>query len=198
MVLEGADGTMRGTLRLGEATVDFQRAGRRAEYEGGRYETVRSAVAFSLSSPHPAVAARCAMRERRAALTAGLSVATTPLEYACHFSGAGVEPDDELVLGLLDPNGGADGLAERRTGRVTLGGRTLTIDSLHALRGVGVGSGTPLGYVLRDGTRSVGAVDRTGARPVLVAASDLPPDVRTAMEVAGVALALLIGPEDLG
>jgi len=137
---------------------------------------------------------RYARTEARGRLAGGIDAAAPlmPLRLSCAYRLDGRDAGGLEVGAAPGP-----GAADTRTGRVTLNGATLGLESSHGVAGTPLGSGAPVGYVARaaDG-RVAAAVELTAGvdRRVL-----LPRDgaERQAAAAAMVTLALFRDPGDV-
>lgn len=144
----------------------------------------RSALRYSLGDgSNDASTANCAVRRRTMAI--GIVEWTAkPLALFCDFSPTGAR------LVLDEQRAGLATLKVARQGRLTVGGRTLTVRSVHQAQGALLELAQPIGYVIEDAGRALAAVETNGRAPRLY----LPVDdaaLRQATLQALLALALI-------
>lgn len=144
----------------------------------------RSALRYSLADgSHDPSAAHCAARRRN--LSAGIvDVTAKPLTLWCEFTPTGAH------LNLDEHRPGLGAHKVERRGQLTLGGRTLTVHSVHRPAGSLFELAQPMGYVIEEGGRPVAAVEINGPSPRLfLPVGDTP--LRQASLHALLALALI-------
>lgn len=180
--LQGVGGAREGRFEIGAWQGTFSRSASRLAVFGDALTADRATLEYSAGD----VTARC--RARQVSGSAGvLGVALRPFEWTCRYEGA---LQGELVLAADAALPGAPSSARR--GRVTIAGTTLAVRSEHRVQGSPLPLEAPIGYVLEQDGRPVGAVELNGAprlwRPATGALA------RDAVTHAALALALLWDP----
>lgn len=198
--LTGISGWYKGKFRLGDAG-----AGGRYEIlskEGrGDGETARfGGSSFTLSGPgiDGEYAGRCGFevvnaedRLRSGKLRLTFSTTVVPLSYRCAFE------HNRQPIGTLDLSAVAStgiSVKEERAGTASFGHRILDISSVHYFERGRLPGASPLGYVLAENGRTIGAADLNGGRKRLALPQDA--GLREAALLSSVALALFQDPGD--
>jgi len=191
----GFGGRNEGDYTLGDLAGEFTRIESRWAIADPLYAQNRGQSSFTLSGPgfDSPVAAACEMR--RAALTVGvITFDPDKMTYHCDL----VDGTGSPLLALGEPkpdNFGARVLARaERRGDATFAGITLEIRSVHRYAGSRVQAPMPVGYVLELDGRAVGAVELTDADPAVYLPTVDSTDVRSAVIVTALALAVLRDP----
>jgi hypothetical protein len=193
--VEGFGGRNEGNYTLGELGGEFTRIESRWAVADPVYAQNRGKSSFSLSGPGLAssVAGTCEMR--RASVTVGI-VTFDPdkMTYQCDLAGSSEAP--LLVLGQPKPDNFRARVLARaeRRGEARFGGVTLAVQSVHRYDGSRLQSQTPVGYLLAIGDRAVGAVELTDVDPAVYLPAAEAADVRAAVIVTALALAVLRDP----
>lgn len=174
----------------------FGRSGEFAlKAERGRYERGADRLTVFDSLSFDRVAARyrtdstdasCRGRQTEGSLGI-LSGQPRPFEFQCRYEGR--------FAGQLTLRGqsGAAGTQQQRSGRLTAGGVTIDIASVHRLQGSPLPLSFPAGYLLSVAGNPVGALELTDTRP-RVWLPDGPAEVAAAATHAVLTLALLWDP----
>lgn len=186
----GIGGWASGQFTAGEYAGDYHRSAVRLSYLEPLIEN-RGSSRFTLADQTAAapVEGQCRMRERSVDL--GLvEVTTRPMAYRCEFARTGW-----LELQEFNGPGAAINRYERR-GTMTVRDQTLTVRSVHHLAGTSLPTSTPIGYQFEQDGRVVGAVELNG-RPVLSVAPGASRDLRHALAVGALALAVFWDPANL-
>jgi hypothetical protein len=192
--VDGFGGRNEGNYTLGDVAGEFTRIESRWAIGDPLYAQNRGRSSFTLAGAgfDRPVAATCEMR--RSSVTIGV-VTFDPdkMTYQCDLAG-GESP--LLILGQPKPeNLRARVLARSdRRGEATFGGVTLAVRSVHNYAGSRLQAPMPVGYLLEIGERVVGAVELTDVDPAVYLAPADAADVRSAVIVTALALAVLRDP----
>lgn len=192
---EGFGGRNEGRYTLGNLTGEFTRIESRWAVADPLVAQNRGQSSFTLSGDGFAapVAATCEMR--RTSVTLGvITFDPDKMSYHCDLDTGDEAP--LLVLGQPKPeNLRARVLARSdRRGEGTFGGVKLAIKSVHNYDGSRLQAPMPVGYLLEIGDRVVGAVELTDVNPAVYLPTEETADVRSAVIVTALALAVLRDP----
>lgn len=197
LVAEGFGGLNRGDYELGPYRGEFTRIESRWAVLDPLYAQNRGRSSFTLAGPgfDEPVAASCEMR--RGAVTVGvITFDPQKLTYECEFTRGGAPFDASLVLGEPKPENFRErvlALADRR-GEARVGAVTLALRSVHDYAGTRLEAPLPVGYLLEVDGRAVGAIELTDVDPTLFLPTAEPSEVRAAVLVAAMGLAVLRDP----
>jgi hypothetical protein len=192
---EGFGGRNEGSYTLGDLAGEFTRIESRWAIADPLYAQNRGRSSFTLSGPgfETPLAASCEMR--RGAVTVGV-VTFDPQKMTYECSAEGTDGSPLLVLGEPKPESFRArmlAIADRR-GEARFGGVILAIRSVHRYSGSRLTASMPVGYLLEIADRAVGAVELTDVDPAVYAPAAETADVRAAVIVAALALAVLRDP----
>jgi hypothetical protein len=191
----GFGGRNEGAYTLGDLRGEFTRIESRWAVADPLVAQNRGRSSFTLSGagfPAP-VAATCEMR--RTSVTLGvITFDPDKMTYQCDLDAGGASP--LLVLGQPKPeNLRARVLARSdRRGEATFGGVTVAVRSVHNYDGSRLQAPMPVGYLLEIGDRAVGALELTDVDPAVYLPTEETPDVRAAVIVTALGLAVLRDP----
>jgi hypothetical protein len=197
LVADGFGGRNRGDYELGPYRGEFVRIESRWAVLDPLYAQNRGRSSFTLEGQgfEEPVAASCEMR--RGAVTIGvITFDPQRLTYQCDYTRGGASLDATLVLGEPKP----ENLRERvlalsdRRGEARVGAVTLAIRSVHDYEGSRLKAPMPVGYVLEVDGRAVGALELTDVDPTIFLPTAEHGDVRSAVLVAAMGLAVLRDP----
>ena len=191
---EGFGGRNEGHYTLGNLAGEFTRIESRWAVADPLVAQNRGQSSFTLSGTGFAtpIAATCEMR--RTSVTLGvITFDPDKMTYQCDLAG-GESP--LLVLGQPKPeNLRARVLARSdRRGEARFGAVTLAVRSVHNYAGSRIQAPMPVGYMLEIGDRAVGAVELTDVNPAVYLPTEETADVRSAVIVTALALAVLRDP----
>ena len=191
---EGFGGRNEGNYTLGDFAGEFTRIESRWAIGDPLFAQNRGRSSFTLSGvglDRP-VAATCEMR--RASVTIG--VVTFDPDKMTYQCGSAVSESPLLILGQPKPENLRARMLARsdRRGEARFGGVTLAVRSVHNYAGSRVQAPMPVGYVLEIEDRAVGAVELTDVDPAVYLAAAETADVRFAVIVTALALAVLRDP----
>jgi hypothetical protein len=194
---DGFGGRNRGDYELGPYRGEFVRIESRWAVLDPLYAQNRGRSSFTLQGPgfDEPVAASCEMR--RGTVTVGV-VTFDPqkLTYECELTSGGAPLDASLVLGQPRPENFREralALSTRR-GEGRLGTVTVAIRSVHDYEGSRLKAPMPVGYVLEVDGRAAGALELTAADPTIYLPTAEAPEVRSAVLLAAMGLAVLRDP----
>lgn len=192
---DGFGGRNEGNYTLAELAGEFTRIESRWAVADPLYAQNRGKSSFTLSGPGfpSSVAATCEMR--RSSVTVGV-VTFDPDKMSYHCDLASGSDAPLLVLGQPKPGDFKARVLARaeRRGEARFGGVTLEIQSVHRYDGSRLQSQVPVGYVLAIDGRAVGAVELTDVDPAVYLPVAEAADVREAVIVAALAVAVLRDP----
>ena len=195
LTAEGFGGRNKGHYTLGDHAGEFTRIESRWAVADPLVAQNRGQSSFTLSGGGFATPVAAACEMRRTSVTLGV-VTFDPdkMTYHCDSAGGGASP--LLVLGQPKPeNLRARVLARsERRGEATFGEVTLAIRSVHTYEGSRLQAPMPVGYLLEIADRAVGAVELTDVDPTVYLPAVVPTDVRSAVIVTALALAVLRDP----
>ena len=184
--LQGLGGGRSGSFTLGSGALAgrFERSASRLSL----FDSVaadRAAAQYSATSGSGAtVEARCSARQTT--VTLGIvSAAPRPSTLRCDFSGA--------IAGTLELAADAATPGATRSGRAQFGAVVLQLQSVHRVQGSPLPLEAPIGYVLTQDGRPVGAVEINGAPRLWRPPAGTP--AHDAVTHAALALALLWHPD---
>jgi hypothetical protein len=190
----GFGGRNEGNYTLGDVAGEFTRIESRWAIGDPLYAQNRGRSSFTLSGAgfEQAVAASCEMR--RASVTIGV-VTFDPdkMTYQCDLSG---DESPLLILGQPKPENLRARMLARsdRRGEAKFAGLTVAVRSVHNYAGSRIQAPMPVGYLLEIDGRAVGAVELTDVDPAVYLPTAEAPDVRSAVIVTALALAVLRDP----
>lgn len=196
-VAEGFGGLNRGDYELGPYRGEFTRIESRWAVLDPLYAQNRGRSSFTLAGPgfDEPVAASCEMR--RGAVTAGvITFDPQKLTYECEFTRGGAPFDASLVLGEPKPANFREralALADRR-GEARIGAVSVALRSVHDYAGTRLKAPMPVGYRLEVEGRVVGALELTDVEPAVFLPTAETAEVRAAVLVAAMGLAVLRDP----
>ena len=191
---DGFGGRNEGDYTLGDVAGEFTRIESRWAIGDPLFAQNRGRSSFTLSGAgfDEPVAATCEMR--RASVTIGV-VTFDPdkMTYQCDLTG-GESP--LLVLGQPKPENLRARMLARsdRRGEARFGGVTLSVRSVHNYAGSRIQAPMPVGYLLEIEDKAVGAVELTDVDPAVYVPTAETADVRAAVLVTALALAVLRDP----
>jgi hypothetical protein len=197
MEASGFGGRNEGQYQLGELAGDFTRIESRWALFDPLYAENRGRSSVTLTGPgfDETVAATCEMR--RGNVTLGvITFDPSKMTYECAFERAGVALDSSLVLGEPKRETLRERLIARsdRRGQAVHRGVALDIRSVHQYEGTRLSAPTPVGYLLEADGRSVGALELTDVDPTVFVPIAESAEVREAVLVTALALAVLRDP----
>ena len=192
---EGFGGRNEGHYTLGDLTGEFTRIESRWAIADPLVAQNRGKSSFTISGTGFAtpVAATCEMR--RTSVTLGvITFDPDKMTYHCDLAAGAESP--LLVLGQPKPDNLRARVLARadRRGQATFGEVELAIRSVHHYDGSRLQAPMPVGYLLEIGDRAVGAVELTDVNPAFYLAAEETADVRSAVIVTALALAVLRDP----
>jgi hypothetical protein len=185
-LVEGIGVGRSGSFVLGAATGTFSRGRDRLElFEIVNWDSATTRYALTLAEGTRTEAA-CKGKAVEVAWRV-LAADARPFSFECEWRGAG-----SAQLAVNAP-ALAVGTKAERSGRFTMDGLTLEVQSLHGVRGSPLPLEAPIGYLFSQGGRPVGAMELNGAVPRLwrPAAGD---PLHEPVTLAALALALLWDP----
>ena len=190
---EGFGGRNEGHYTLGGLAGEFTRIESRWAVADPLVAQNRGKSSFTLSGAGfaPPVAASCEMR--RTSVTLGvITFDPDKMTYHCDLDGA----SPLLMLGQPKPENLRARMLARsdRRGEATFGSVTLAVRSVHNYDGSRLQAPMPVGYLLEIGDRAVGALELTGANPAFYLPTEETAEVRSAVIVTALALAVLRDP----
>lgn len=198
LAASGFGGLNRGSYSLGPYRGDFTRIESRWAVFDPLFAASRAKSSYTLHGPgfETGVAAECQMKE--GTVTVGI-VTFDPkkMTYQCTFSRGGLPMAASFVLGETKPASMRARLASRaeRQGEAVIDRIRVSMRSVHRYASSRWQSQTPVGYLLEIEGRVVGAVELTDVSPTLIVDSAAL-DLRPAVLIAGMALAVLRDPEN--
>jgi hypothetical protein len=194
MTFEGFGGRNEGSYVLGELTGTFMRTESRFAVADPLYAQNRGRSAFTLSGPGFEASVEVTCEMRRGSVTIGvITFDPDKLSYHCDLGSAAAPL---LVLGEPKPDSFRTRVlaqAERR-GEATFGGIDLAVRSVHRYAGSRLQAPMPVGYLLQSDDRAVGAVELTDGDPAVYLPTTEAAEVRIAVIVTALALAMLRDP----
>ena len=193
--VDGFGGRNEGQYTFGELAGELTRIESRWAVGDPLFAQNRGKSSFTLSGPGfpSAVEASCEMR--RASMTVGvITFDPDKMSYQCDLAGG--SESQLLVLGQPKPeNLRARVLARSdRRGQATYDDVTLQVRSVHNYKGSRLQAPAPVGYLLEIEGRSVAAVELTDVDPAIYLPIAEAADVRNAVVVTALALAVLRDP----
>lgn len=197
LAAKGFGGLNRGDYELGPYRGKFTRIESRWAVLDPLYAQNRGRSSFTFAGPgfDEPVAASCEMR--RGAVTVGvITFDPRKLTYECKFTRGGAPFDASLVLGEPKPENFRErvlALADRR-GEARIGTVTVALRSVHDYAGTRLKAPMPVGYWLEVEGRPVGALELTDVDPTVFLPTAETADVRAAVLVAAMGLAVLRDP----
>ena len=207
VVIDGSWPNRRGTLTAGAYSGDYAWGHDSFDFgPGWGFESEGGRTGFAVTGPGGSVVTgQCDMRERT--ITRGkrerdgnvtteteVGAKITPLRYDCGLRRDG--KDVGIVRLYEDTLSTRSIVRAARDADVVYDGRRLALRSIHAIEGSPVGTATPTGFTISEGDRVLGAVDTLQPDPVLYIAEDTGEDLREALTVTAVALALFKDPAE--
>jgi hypothetical protein len=186
--IEGIGLGRKGGFTVGDARGTFNRGRDRLELFGiVNWDSAKTRYALTLADGAGTEAA-CKASAVEVAWRV-LAADAKPFSFACEWRGA-----RSAQLTVNAPALAADMKAER-TGRFSMNGTSIEVQSLHEVRGSSVPLEAPIGYLFSQGGRPVGAIELNGSTPRLwrPAAGDA---LHEPVTLAALALALLWDPVD--
>lgn len=139
------------------------------------------------------ISAQCEVFSRAIDL-GSTKITVAPLSYGCAF-----ERDGRALPATFELHevvaGGTAIYREERSGEIELDGAMLRFRSVHAIKGSGMPTITPVGYAFERGGRAIAALDLAGD-PVLTVDPGVAPEMERAIAVASVALAIFREPDE--
>ncbi|QPQ55256.1 hypothetical protein IC614_01155 [Allosphingosinicella flava] len=135
------------------------------------------------------LAAFCEYDEADTALSEAIEMTIKPFSYRCKMERDGFPIDAGLEIHARGIGG------NERRGEIVFEGERLELRSVHKMKGGGLPSGTPVGYVFMKDGREIGGVDTNGIRTNRIY---LPrdPGLQEAAMMASLALAIVWDPQD--
>jgi hypothetical protein len=192
---EGFGGRNEGHYTLGDLTGEFTRIESRWAVADPLVAQNRGRSSFTLSGAGFAAPVAAACEMRRTSVTLGvITFDPDKMTYNCDLAAAGASP--LLVLGQPKPDSWRARVLARsdRRGEATFDGVTLGVRSVHNYAGSRVQAPMPVGYLLEIEDRAVGAVEFTDVDPAVYLPTAETADVRAAVIVTALALAVLRDP----
>jgi hypothetical protein len=197
--ITGMGGGTRGSFTVAGADGSFNRSATRLALFDDLAVFDRGGAGFTLAGPGaaPAIAAVCSQRQTTVNLGI-VGFAAKPLAYECDFKRDGQALAARLSLQeARDGSGQLTAQAQRR-GLLQWQGATLTLRSVHQVQGSPLPLQTPIGYLFEaEGRGAVGAIELNGLTPALWLPPASEPQLRQAVLIAAVALAVFWDPAQL-
>jgi hypothetical protein len=194
---DGFGGRNRGEYELGPYRGEFVRIESRWAVPDPLYAQNRGRSSYTLQGPgvDEPVAASCEMK--RGAVTVGvITFDPQRLTYQCELTRGGAPLDGSFVLGEPKPENlreRALALSDRR-GEARVGAVTVAMRSVHDYEGSRLKAPMPVGYLLEVNGRAVGALELTDVDPTIFLPTEEPREVRSAVLIAAMGLAVLRDP----
>ena len=191
---DGFGGRNEGDYTLADVAGEFTRIESRWAIGDPLFAQNRGRSSFTLSGSgfDEPVAATCEMR--RASVTIGV-VTFDPdkMTYQCDLTG---RESPLLILGQPKPENLRARMLARsdRRGEARFGGVTLAVRSVHNYAGSRIQAPMPVGYLLEIEDKAVGAVELTDVDPAVYVPTAETAEVRAAVLVTALALAVLRDP----
>ena len=161
VVLRGLGGGREGEYTLAGNHGRFHRSNDRLDvFDIVSFDWGSSHVTIEGADVPTPVSARCGLRQ----VTAGWRIvrfAAKPLAYECEFTGI------DAGLSLQEAKSTRDALANqsRRRGEARVDGAVLELRSVHEVEGTPLTLETPIGYVVQQSGRAIGAIELNGSTP---------------------------------
>ena len=161
VVLRGLGGGREGEYTLAGNHGRFQRTNDRLDvFDIVSFDWGGSRVTVEGADVAASVSARCGLRQ----VTAGWRIvrfAAKPLAYECEYTGV------DAVLSLQEAKSTRDALTDqaRRRGEARIDGLLLDLRSVHEVEGTPLTLQTPIGYVVEQSGRAIGAIELNGSTP---------------------------------
>lgn len=185
-LVEGIGAGRNGSFTLGAASGTFSRRRDRLElFEIVNWDSAATRYALTLAD---GARAEAACRGRAVEVTwRVLAADARPFSFECEWRGV---RSAQLVVNAPAL---AVGTKAERTGRFTMNGTSIEVQSLHDVQGSPLSLEAPIGYLFSQGGRPVGAIELNGPTPRLwrPAAGD---PLHEPVTLAALALALLWDP----
>jgi hypothetical protein len=195
IAIEGMGGSTRGSFRVAGTSGSFTRSAQRLALFDELAVFDWGGTSFTLAGP-PAVAAVCKMRQTTVNIGI-VGFSPKPMAYECDFRIDGQPVAARFSLQeSRDGTGTLTAQAQRR-GLLQWPGSTLALRSVHQVQGSPLPLQTPIGYVFEAQGRAVGAIELNGLTPALWLPPAGDPQLRQAVLVAAVALAVFWDPAQL-
>ena len=192
--ISGIGGGNRGVVVAGSFSGNFERNETRLALYDAMAEQRNFDLRFFLveGQTDRRINVNCGMRTSAVTVDV-VSVDAEPMHFVCLIDGEDGAPAGRLQLRSVREGLGGMLSLEERQGEIALDGLILRIRSSHQMEGTSLSIADPIGYVLSQNGRPVGAISLNG-EPVLTVHSDADARLRQAVTVAGVTIGLFRDP----
>lgn len=193
----GFGGRNKGSFEFAGYEGEFTRGESRLGIFDPLYVANRGKSSFTLrrSGSGETISGNCRM-EKNAVSIGIVTFDPKKLSYVCDIRASSQPQGASLVLGQPKAKGFKERFLAKdlRRGELLLFGHYLTMQSVHDYKGTGLGSQSPLGYLLMQDERVIAALELTDVNPTIIVARDLSDDLRESVLAGALALAVLRDP----